>query len=210
MPSPITHIVLAEKVFDKHFSQKNKADFFVGTSLPDIRRFNNIDRDKTHFFGLKLEDIKKEDSFLAGFKFHSLTDEVHDRFFSYKDNPLFLEPVQIMATSLKALEDELLYDRLSNWLEVASYFRRTIKEENDLGLGKEDIATWHEALEAYLLETPSFKSRERFLKTMEFSDELADQIEAFVINMRKVPQIERTVMDFYNGFDDLIEKPIDF
>lgn len=210
MPSPITHIVLAEKVFEKHFSQKDKAEFFIGTSFPDIRYFDNLDRTKTHLPGLSLAEIAKEDSFMAGLKFHSFVDEVHNIFFAFRDNPFFLEPVHITATSLKFFEDELFYNRFSNWPEIAGYFKQTVEDENNFGVEKKDIITWHEALTAYFMEIPSLESREKFLKKIEFSDELAKQIEAFMVNMREAPQVEKAVMDFYNKFDELIEKPADF
>src|SRR3989339_889841 len=205
MPSPITHIVLAEKVFEKHFSQKNKPEFFIGTSFPDIRYFDNLDREKTHLPGLSLAEIKKEDSFMAGLKLHSLVDDVHNNFFAFRDNPLFLEPIHITATSLKFFEDELFYSRLSNWQEIADYFKQTVEEENNFGIEKKDIITWHEALRAYFTEASSFKSRGKFLKKIEFSDELAKQIEAFLVKMRELSQIEKAVAAFYDEFERLIE-----
>lgn len=210
MPSPITHIVLAEKVFDKHFSQKNKAEFFIGTSFPDIRYFDNLDRVKTHLPVSSLAEIIEDDSFMAGLKFHSFVDEVHNIFFAFKDNPFFLEPIHITATSLKFFEDELFYNRFSSWPEVANYFKQTVEDENNFNVEKNDIITWHEALEVYFLEKPSLESREKFLKKIEFSDELAKQIEAFMINMRETPQVEKAVVDFYNLFEELIQKPADF
>lgn len=210
MPSPITHIVLAEKVFEKHFSQKNKVEFFIGTSFPDIRYFDNLDRVKTHLPVSSLAEIIGEDSFMAGLKFHSFVDEVHNNFFIFKDNPFFLEPIHITATSLKFFEDELFYSRLSNWPKIANYFKQTVEDENNFCVEKNDIATWHEALGAYFTKIPSLESREDFLKKIEFSDELAKQIEAFIINMRKNPQVEKAVSDFYDQFEELIEKPIDF
>lgn len=205
MPAPITHIVLAEKVFKKHFSQKNKSEFFIGTSFPDIRYVDNLDRDKTHFPDLSLAEIIKEESFMAGLKFHSLVDEIHNNFFSFRDNPFFLEPIHITATSLKFFEDKSFYNRLSNWQEIADYFKQTVKEENNFGVDEKDIIAWHEALKIYFVKAPSLESRKEFLKKIEFSDELAQQIEAFIINMKKTPQVEKTVTDFYNEFEELIE-----
>lgn len=51
MATPITHIVLTEKVFEKFFKDKTRKDFFIGTSFPDIKYLKVIDRDKSHFNG---------------------------------------------------------------------------------------------------------------------------------------------------------------
>ena len=200
MPSPITHIVLAEKVFEKHFSQKNKKEFFIGTSLPDIRDFDNIDRDKTHFSGLKLTDIKKEDSFEAGFKFHSLVDEAHDHFFSLKENPFFREPIHITATSLKFFEDEFFYNQLSNWREIANFFDTLLEEEFKYD-DRSDIFAWHQSLKEYFVLAPNFESRSNFLKTSDFSTDLAKEVEAFIEQMKKMPQVKEAVQDFYDKFE---------
>jgi len=46
MAAYITHIVLTDKIFDKHFSNKNKAEFYIGTSFPDIRYLGVIKKRK--------------------------------------------------------------------------------------------------------------------------------------------------------------------
>jgi len=203
MAAPITHIVLAEKVFKKHFSSKNRAEFLVGTGLPDIRHFDNLDREKTHFFGLKLAEIKEENSFMAGFKFHSLVDEVHDKFFSLEKNPFFMEPLEITATSLKFFEDEIFYDYFSGWPEVSNFFNTLPKEEFGYD-NREDLLAWHQSLKKYFLQKPNFESRRSFLRTTEFSDGLARRIEEFIIQMKKMPQVKEAALEFYDKFEGLI------
>jgi len=39
MAAPATHIILANKLYKNHFSDKDFAKFIVGTSFPDIRYF---------------------------------------------------------------------------------------------------------------------------------------------------------------------------
>ena len=55
MAAPITHIVLASKVYDQFFSNFSKKDFLIGTSFPDIRYLKVIDRNTTHFNGLSFK-----------------------------------------------------------------------------------------------------------------------------------------------------------
>lgn len=72
MAAPITHIVLADKVWAQFLSSFNKNDFFIGTSFPDIRYLKVINREKTHFKNQSINDIKSDDSIIAGIKFHSI------------------------------------------------------------------------------------------------------------------------------------------
>ncbi len=75
MATPITHVVLTDKIYNKFFSDKNKKEFFIGTLLPDIRYLKVIERNKTHFENLAISDLKDDDSFLSGMKFHSILDK---------------------------------------------------------------------------------------------------------------------------------------
>lgn len=84
MAAPITHVVLTAKIFDNFFQDKVKKDFFIGTLFPDIRYLKVIDRDQTHFSNLSISDLKTEDSFLAGMKFHSMIDVVREKFILMK------------------------------------------------------------------------------------------------------------------------------
>lgn len=75
MAAPITHLVLAEKIFDEDLSLFDRKEFLLGTLFPDIRYLKTIDHDKTHFNNLKITDLAGGNSFLAGAKFHSIVDD---------------------------------------------------------------------------------------------------------------------------------------
>ncbi len=85
MAAPITHIVLTQKIFDKYFRRLDHQLFFIGTLLPDIRYLGVIDRKETHYKNLSIKDLNGEKSFLAGLKFHSILDEVREKFIIEND-----------------------------------------------------------------------------------------------------------------------------
>lgn len=59
MATPITHFVLAEKIYTDLFSLFNKKDFLLWNILPDIRYLNVINRSESHL------DIKKTQRMLG-------------------------------------------------------------------------------------------------------------------------------------------------
>ncbi|MDP2932964.1 MAG: hypothetical protein Q8N81_02425, partial [bacterium] len=118
MAAPITHIVLAEKVFNKYFSDKKRKDFYVGTIFSDIRYLGAIDRKSTHspLRELNLKDVKEEqNSFTAGLKFHSLVDDIRERFIESKNIHSMIPESKHKTQILKLLEDELYYNKINNW-----------------------------------------------------------------------------------------------
>src|SRR3989344_5759752 len=85
MAAPITHIVLADKVFDEYFPNLSKDKFLVGTSFPDIRYLRVIKREQTHPKNITLSDIKSVESFNGGLLFHILIDRVRENYMQEND-----------------------------------------------------------------------------------------------------------------------------
>lgn len=75
MPGPVTHIVLADKLFDRYFSGKDRRAFYVGTLFPDIRYLGVIGREQTHLPVAGIAEVAENRAFRAGMLFHALTDK---------------------------------------------------------------------------------------------------------------------------------------
>lgn len=117
MANQITHIVLAEKLSDRLFSIFDREAFLIGTVFPDIRYLKVIERDKTHFKGLSFQDILDEkNSFIAGMKYHSLVDEVREKYMIENGVYTFIPPSKYITQALKIFEDEVLYQNVLDWV----------------------------------------------------------------------------------------------
>ncbi len=57
MPTPITHMVLTEKIYSRAFEEKDRKEIYIGNCFPDIRRVAEIKRTKTHFKNLTMKDL---------------------------------------------------------------------------------------------------------------------------------------------------------
>lgn len=205
MAAPITHIVLADKIFDKYFSGKNRKEFFVGTSFPDIRYYDNLDREKTHQNGKSIEEIAKEGSFLAGAHFHAFLDEKWGNFYrSLQDHPFFLEPSHLSSVSLKFFQDELLYGFFKDWERVVGFFDAIPEEEKHFEIAEKDIAGWHALLKKYFIEKPNNETRRLVLTDTGFNYDFVDQVDLFIEKMRGDKRIIRAAGDFYDKFEGLI------
>ena len=203
MAAPITHIVITDKVYTKYFSNKDRKEFYVGTSLPDIRYLGVVERDKTHYRNPSLKDILNNNSFDAGLKFHSLVDEVREQFMR-KNNYYSLFPKsELQAQAAKVLEDRVLYDKVDNWSEIISFFDKTYKGELDLGIGNSDVKRWHQLLKVYFTSKPEDKDTIAFTTSMGFPQERAKEI-VTVIKGSDTKSAKKVVLDFYNNFENLI------
>lgn len=202
MAAPITHIILAEKVFDRYFSGFSKEKFFVGTSFPDIRYLCGINRGETHFVNPSPEDIKNADDVKAGMIFHSFVDEKREAFMQangvYQLIPRTISYIQ----ALKFLEDEVLYDRISDWPLIASFMDTITPEESKYPIKQEDIARWHKVLKFYFLQKPDIEIRKKLLKEIDFSDENILQIEENIAEMRDNGSLAGIIRAFYNNFGE--------
>ena len=205
MAAPITHIVFANKVFDKYFSGKNKRAFFVGTSFPDIRYYDNLDREKTHFKTADIKEIVSENSFLAGLKLHSYLDDKREAFYSSLPGyPFYFEPRHVMDSALKFFEDEIFYERMNNWGEIVGFFDEALPEEKQLGPTEEDVEAWHKLLREYLSKKPNNLSRKGVLVDIGFHNNFAEQVNIFIKVMRQDEKIIAAVNGFCDKFEELI------
>ncbi len=205
MAAQITHIVLTNKIFDKFFQDKIKKDFFVGTSFPDIRYLGVIDRDKTHYQNLTIKDLEKDDSFLAGLKFHSILDTAREEFI-VKNNIYDLCPKsQYITQSIKLLEDEILYDYIENWEEYIKYFDEILAEEKKFSISDKNLEKWHDILKQYFQEKPSQEKTKKLLLNIGFKDEAANEINENISQIKNNDKIIDIIKNLYNNFNSIIE-----
>jgi len=204
MAAPITHIVFADKIFDKYFSDKEKPDFFLGTSFPDIRYPAKIERSLTHLEFNNINDIQKDDSFIAGLKFHNFLDKIREEFIVSKKLYAMCPDSKTITMSVKFLEDEIFYSKLNNWKEFSSYFDNIISEETNFNINKDVLENWHTSISKYISNIPEDKTRHELVKNMGFPEDLAIQINNDIKIMKSNSEITNIINDFYNKFDLLI------
>lgn len=204
MASEITHVVLTDKIFKQYFAHLDKEKFFIGTVLPDIRYFGRVDRDKLHFSNVSLEEIKRENSFLAGLKFHSLLDEVRENYLQANDIYSLCPESKYKVETVKALEDEIYYNKLLDWKIIINYLDDVLPEELELGLEKNFVLKWHKILQEYYSEKPNDKIRTKFILALNFSKEIADEINQNLAKIKSNQKILDIVESLYNNFENLI------
>lgn len=201
MAAPITHIVLTDKVFKKYFSNKDRQKFFVGTSLPDIRYLGCIAREKTHYKNVTLKDVLDRNSFDAGMLFHSLVDEVRERYMN-KNGYYSLFPKTYRAIQAsKMFEDRILYNKVTNWPEIIDYFDKVYKEELDLDIKKDDIEKWHQSRKEYFARKPGDKEIIMFAVKTGFPSELGEEINNIIQNA-DTKAAKKIVLNFYDSFEN--------
>ena len=204
MAAPITHIVLADKIYKKYFSNRNKEKFFVGTSFPDIRYLGTVPRSKTHHTRVSFASIQQStDSFNAGSLLHSFVDEAREKYMKENRYYLLFPRSKFTPTASKMYEDMVLYGKIKNWPEIVSYFDKIYKEELIDGIKKEDVEKWHQKLKDYFSYKPTgqdlttsankmssfYKEGEKIAKTLIASD---------------MKSAKRIILELYENFEKLL------
>ena len=203
MAAPITHIVLADKLFERYFHGKDKKDFYVGTSFPDIRYMGIIDREKTHFSNVKLGILQSLSPFEAGLKFHSLVDKVREDFMKSKDVYALVPASPFTTQSLKFFEDKVLYEKRGDWNEITPYFKDATKDELSFGLKELDIEKWHKFLQIYFTIGPNDQNIRTFVAAISKPNEMAEEMIRLTKGMEENAQLRKIVVDFYTNFEDI-------
>lgn len=204
MAALITHIVLTKKIYDQHFSNKSFNEFIIGTSLPDVRYLGVIEREKTHFPNVTLDEIKQENSFIAGLKFHSLVDRVRENFLLSYDLYSKCPESKFITQSIKFLEDSVLYKKIDSWEKYIKLFDEVLSNELELGLDKESVDYWHKTIQDYFSKQPDNNTVEKFVERIKLGKEVANEIKENVQIISKVPEVVNYINSLYTQFDDLI------
>jgi len=124
MASQITHIVVADQLFNRYFSRHNRRDFFIGSVFPNIRYLGEVSREATHKLSATWEDLLAENnSFRAGLMLHAHFDQAREKYLSEQGLYANYPCDRVTCTSIKLLEDELLYDTVNNWPEIIAYLQ---------------------------------------------------------------------------------------
>lgn len=205
MANQITHIVLAEKMSDELFKKFDKEDFLVGTVFPDIRYLKIIEREKTHFNGLSFKDILDEqNSFTAGLKYHSLVDELREKYIIEKGIYSLVPDSKFITQALKIYEDEILYSKVSDWDEVIRFLDKVLPEETELTAQSDGVQRWHSLMQEYFKESPTDISRKSFVLGLGYSEDIAIEVNKLVDHMRQISKVREIILDLYESWDFLL------
>ena len=204
MAAPITHIALTEKIFDKFFKGKIRKDFFIGTSFPDIRYLKVIDRDKTHHDNLSIANLGNDESFSAGVKFHSILDQVREKFIVENDTYLLCPESKYITQSLKILEDKIFYQHIKDWTVYAEYLNEILQVERDYGIAEKDLSRWHSLLQQYFQKQPDEQAVKNFTLSIGFTEEVDVEINENIAKMKANKKIINIIKNLYKNFNSLI------
>lgn len=205
MASAITHVILADAVFDRHFSHFSKREFYLGTLFADIRYLGGIDRDKTNFPEMGLEAVLQEqDPFTAGLKFHSLVDAIRESFMVEHDAYRYHADFKYRTQSLKLLEDERYYPKRGDWSEIVGFLEGVTEGEWGFSLVEEDLKKWHGLLQGYFSSRPSDASRSAFMSAVRLGPAI-ESMNVCVAMLQGKEDILRILDDFYETFPGLVE-----
>ncbi|MDP2656381.1 MAG: hypothetical protein Q8P11_02350 [bacterium] len=205
MATPITHIALAEKVFEKHFLHFQRADFYIGSVFPDIRYLGVIERHQTHVFNVSLSDVTSASSaFRAGVLYHCLVDEMRERFVSGRGIYDLCPVSKFTPTAIKLFEDELYFPHVRDWQNIGSMFDTLLTEELSYDISREAIEKWHGMVKKYCKQVPTPMSVEVFAIGAMQEQAIADEINSLIVQIKNISEVQKIALDFWNQFDDLI------
>ena len=200
MAAPISHIVLAQKIYKNHFSNLNSTDFFIGTLFPDIRYLGCINRNETHYLNVDLLALKKETAFEAGLKFHSYIDLTRQKFLDDKKLSSYCPKIKYLEQSIKFYEDILFYDYVMNWQLYINNLNEVNLNELKFNINKDTILKWHQSLQNYFNEKPNKDSIKNFIISIGFSEEVSNEIVANIKILNKIDEIKPILNLLYENF----------
>lgn len=153
MPTPISHIVYAQKAI-RLFSPDEKILYFAGSVFPDIRHIGAIEKSGTH------HPVDKEglrtitEPFLLGTELHNWIDlereKIAEEIGLYTTNPPWP-----LKTATKFLEDELHYADINNWQELVAQYRAVRNVPSTPIMPDPVVQEWYQLLATHIATPPT-------------------------------------------------------
>ncbi len=206
MPGPVTHIILADKVFDRHFPGKNRRQFYLGTLFPDIRYLGVIARNQTHPKVNGMEEIAGLDDFQAGIAFHALCDQIN-REYMVAHQAAGAETTNLYSGFLlKLAVDMHAYPYRSNWQPIAGYLDHLPEEAAAFGVSRSHMAAWHRLLKQYLGRPPDPELMINLARQAGIQPAAGSQSMPTLDEIRNNQAVATLVAAFFEQFDALINE----
>jgi len=205
MATPLTHIILSESIYYDVFSPERQWDFMVGTLLPDIRYLDkSIPRDKYHRENMFLSTVKSASTpFQQWLYFHSLLDQVRDSF--YIQRGIYVPWVnEDFIIALKLLEDEVLYNKISDWETIIAYmqsFDYAVLPD----IQSDILRTWYGLIINLMSRKPDDESRKAFMIGLWMPIGYIEKINWIVADLKKEPTSYTLIEELYSSFPMLIK-----
>lgn len=156
MASQISHVVYGKKIFGRVSKLKKGLEwrkFLLGTTFPDIRRLAGLDRRLLHWDTKDFESIATHTSFDAGIYAHSWVDTQRSAFLKRSGVFDYVSSDPITNSALKLVEDQIVYEKITNWQEIISMYDGVLLEEAEL-VSTDIVERWHKGLKDYFKRKP--------------------------------------------------------
>lgn len=204
MAAPVTHVIYAEKVYNKYFADKSKKDFFIGTSMPDIRYQAGLHRDHTHREDTNLEEIISKNAYEAGYLTHAFVDVKRREYIRANGIDDIIEYSPLVGIATKMIEDYILYDKIDYWDEIVDYFNDFLPEQDSLPVSKEVVLKWHKTLQDYFAQKPDAESWTKFSLALGHDMDLVNELLGHVEEYKDNQGLIKIINGFYESFDEII------
>ncbi len=210
--APVVHAYCAQQFFKtRYYTPLEQQLFMIGTLFPDIRYLARIPRTRTHRKRVTLQEIRAtRDPFEAGLLFHSYVDEQRERIAQREKayDVLAFVPKGSKGHFLKAVEDELCYDRL-DVPSAISAMNTYARNERSYKISSLYIHLWHFIIRNYLKQSPGKLFKEAARKKRGYAimkpatvARMSSLLESYAQNER----IKKYVHTFLDEFEKLLQQ----
>lgn len=143
MPAPLIHIAYGKKFLELNPGY-DELKLMRGTAFADIRRMANLDRDLTHRYDLKYEEVLVEKRpWQAGMLLHSYLDDTWNKFFE-AEGLMVGEFDHQLWMAAKHVEEVEFADHVSQNEHLARLFESPpLEEELAFNVSSEGIERWN-------------------------------------------------------------------
>jgi hypothetical protein len=155
--APLMHVYLAELWCDAEGIEGDSKTLVIkGSMFPDICQVAQVTKEETHGRGAYEDIYTTDDPFQRGQRLHHYVDERRKMLVCDDGIAISIEGLGVSRPSklLQMMEDQALYQRLTDPGRFAPIFEQVSEAENGSPIDGESVSKWNRHLHFYLSGSP--------------------------------------------------------
>lgn len=203
MAGPISHIAYALLMINNQGFNVDQEAFTVGTSFPDIRHISHVHRTRTHVpQPTWLKALQSPSSFQAGLLFHNLIDQAREDYLRKSGIYTRLKKQPYLLSMMKLYEDQIIYEKVSNWPKIRSYFDQILNPELGFTISRSILRKWHTFIQFCIDNT---KDRPEEIIKLFYRDPQKVKDALAVFEQVKKSNLKVIILEFYANLPEILQ-----
>ena len=204
MAGEIAHVIYAARLLTYLGDSVSHSSYWIGALFPDIYRIERTSRFPTHPRPVSLATLVGKNDFITGMRTHSWIDDTREKYFRDKQAFEKLSWHPLLPFAFELFEDEVLYQSYSDWDHIVRILSTVHADEEHIIHNRPHIQAWHALLQNYFRNTPTNKTRMKYMEQLQIPSSIATEINGVVEDLHNSGAAKEVLIQYIRAVEHIL------